>query len=222
MKTLIEKQAAAAVARQNSPSRLEAFATDSPPRQRRTTKPTPGGRTATVSDRSGGGGAVSQPHHRNSGGGVLLADLVSATTPPRGRGGVGPRIGSGFNIGVGVDGADGESARRSLARETYTKTFSGMQVLLVVETTRTCCFLSVENVPTKVARWLSASAREKATESKARRLAAGVTCVMRTLCLLVTVQLCRNAQNRVEGCSTLIPCRGCHCVPRPRPMVRAG
>lgn len=150
MKTLIEKQAAAAVARQNSPSRLEAFATNSPPRQRRTTKSTPSGRTAAAFDRSGSGGAATQLRHGNPGGSIPLADLVSATTSPRSRGVVRTRIGGGFNTGVDIDGSDRESARRSLARETYTKTFSGMQVRFAIGATgkELCCFLLVESVPT--------------------------------------------------------------------------
>lgn len=134
MKMLIEKQAAAA-ARLNSPSRLEAFAADSPPRQRTAKSARPGGtanvaRTRALAARSGGsgggGGAASPPWQTNSGGGVSLAHLVSATTPPRRGVGIPPE---GFS--VGLDGArEDAAARRSLAQETYTKTFSGMQVQL--------------------------------------------------------------------------------------------
>lgn len=60
---------------------------------------------------------------------MSLAELVAATTPPRSRGGIDTRIGCGFKSGgVRVDGGDGREAQRSMARETYTKTFSGMQV----------------------------------------------------------------------------------------------
>ena len=132
MRTLIEKQAAAAAARQNSPSRLEAFAADSPTRQRSTAKSTlgSGDGPSLGSSRGGGGwGAVSPPHHEKSAGGVSLAELVAATTPPRSRGGIDTRIGCSFKGGgVHVDGGDAREAQRSMARETYTKTFSGMQV----------------------------------------------------------------------------------------------
>ena len=129
---LIEKQAAAA-AHLNSPSRLEAFAADSPPHRRRprTSPPTGGGKGSGSGGGDGGGrgrrdgdAASPQLHRAGSSGGIALSELVSATTPPRrchatktGRGGSGAIVGD----GVGAE-------RRSLAQETYTKTFSGMQV----------------------------------------------------------------------------------------------
>lgn len=128
MKMLIEKQAAAA-ARLNSPSRLEAFAADSPPHRRRPRTPTSarGGGGEGGEGGGGGGGAVSPLPRCSSSGGIALSELISATTPPRRRGAMNVEAGS--NVGghpVGSRGG-GEAARRSLAQETYTKTFSGMQ-----------------------------------------------------------------------------------------------
>lgn len=117
MKMLIEKQAAAA-ARLNSPSRLEAFAADSPPRRRR--RPgTPTKTSGGTDRRRGGRDAVSSPSPRRtaSAGGIALSDLISATTPPKVR-----------SSAVKVDVGGGAGRRRSLAQETYTKTFTGMQV----------------------------------------------------------------------------------------------
>lgn len=124
MKMLIEKQAAAA-ARLNSPSRLEAFAADSPPHRRRPRTPTKvggGGSGGGRSDRSDDRGRVSSPspRHTSPGGGIALSELVSATTPPR-------RRPSAIKIDAS-GGMEGAELRRSLAQETYTKTFSGMQV----------------------------------------------------------------------------------------------
>lgn len=132
MKMLIEKQAAAA-AHLNSPSRLEAFAADSPPHRRRprTPPPTGGGRGSGSGGGDGGGrrrrdgdAASPQPHRTGSSGGIALSELVSATTPPRRRHAT--KTGRGGNVAVVGDGLGAE--RRSLAQETYTKTFSGMQV----------------------------------------------------------------------------------------------
>lgn len=124
MKMMIEKQAAAA-AHLNSPSRLEAFAADSPPRRRpRTPSSARGEGGRGRGGGGGGGGAVSPPPRRtDSGGGIALSELVSAASPPR-KGASVARVVQG---GAGGEGR-GESARRSLAQETYTKTFSGMQV----------------------------------------------------------------------------------------------
>ncbi|CAN0096130.1 unnamed protein product, partial [Ectocarpus fasciculatus] len=128
MKMLIEKQAAVAAAtRLNSPSRLEAFAADSPPHRRRPRTPTKvgggggGGGGGGRSDRSDDRGRVSSPSPRHTppGGGIALSELVSATTPPR-------RRPSAIKIDAS-GGIEGAELRRSLAQETYTKTFSGMQ-----------------------------------------------------------------------------------------------
>ncbi|CAB1097207.1 unnamed protein product [Ectocarpus sp. CCAP 1310/34] len=128
MKMLIEKQAAAAASRLNSPSRLEAFAADSPPHRRRPRTPTKvgsggggggrGGRSDKSDDR--GGAPSPSPRHTSPGGGIALSELVSATTPPRRR-----------SSAIKLDargGNEGAELRRSLAQETYTKTFTGMQV----------------------------------------------------------------------------------------------
>lgn len=123
MKMMIEKQAAAA-ARLNSPSRLEAFAADSPPRRRPRTPNSARGGGGRGGGGGSGGGAVSPPPRRtDSGGGIALAELVAAASPPRKSASV-ARIVEGAVGGEGRGGA----ARRSLAQETYTKTFSGMQV----------------------------------------------------------------------------------------------
>lgn len=129
MKMLIEKQAAAA-ARLNSPSRLEAFAADSPPRRRR--RPGTPTKTSGGADRGdirrGGRDAISSPpspRRTASAGGIALSELVSATTPPRSRS-------STLKMDVG-GGAGTAEQRRSLAQETYTKTFTGMQVSFHVE-----------------------------------------------------------------------------------------
>lgn len=130
MKMLIEKQAAAA-ARLNSPSRLEAFAADSPPRRRRLGTPTKGsgggsgGVDGSASWRGGRDAFSSPPAPRRtaSAGGIALSELVSATTPPRNRS-------SAMKIDVN-GGLEGAEQRRTLAQETYTKTFTGMQVQLL-------------------------------------------------------------------------------------------
>lgn len=117
MKMLIEKQAAAAAAatRLNSPSRLEAFAADSPPRRRRPRTP--------KNVRSGGRGdrdAMSSPpapRRTASSGGIPLTELISATTPPRKR-----------SSSIKIDADCGMGQGRPLAQETYAKTFTGMQV----------------------------------------------------------------------------------------------
>ena len=121
MKMLIEKQAAAA-ARLNSPSRLEAFAADSPPRRRRrpgTPTKASGGADRGGSRHGGRDAILSPPSPRRtaSAGGIALSELVSATTPPRRR-----------SSALKMDVAGGAGERRSLAQETYTKTFTGMQV----------------------------------------------------------------------------------------------
>lgn len=123
MKMLIEKQAAAA-ARLNSPSRLEAFAADTPPRRRR--RPGTPTRASGGADRGesrhGGRDAISSPpspRRTASAGGIALSELVSATTPPRSR--PSPLK---MDIGGGARGAE----QRRMAQETYTKTFTGMQV----------------------------------------------------------------------------------------------
>eukprot|EP00903_Cladosiphon_okamuranus_P006154 g6055.t1 len=121
MKMLIEKQAAAA-ARLNSPSRLEALAADSPPRRRRrpgTPTKESDGADRGGSSRQGGRDAISSPpspRRTASAGGIALSELVSATTPPRSR-----------SSALKVDVGGGAGERRSLAQETYTKTFTGMQ-----------------------------------------------------------------------------------------------
>lgn len=128
MKMLIEKQAAAAASRLNSPSRLEAFAADSPPHRRRPRTPTKvgsgggGGGRGGRSDRSDDRGRAPSPspRHTSPGGGIALSELVSATTPPRRRSSA-----IKFDASGGNEGAE---LRRSLAQETYTKTFAGMQV----------------------------------------------------------------------------------------------
>lgn len=129
MKMLIEKQAAAAACL-HSPSRLEAFAADSPPRRRRRGRPgTPtkssgGSGVDSCGSRTGGRDAFSSPltpRRTASAGGIALSELVSATTPPRKR----PLA---MKIDVGGD-MGGAEQRQSLAQETYTKTFTGMQVL---------------------------------------------------------------------------------------------
>lgn len=130
MRMLIEKQVAVAANRLKSPSRLGEFAANSPPRQR-TAKfgrsGSAGGRApAAVPDGRGAGGTASPACHANTGGGVSLAELASTSTAPRARGGEGTRTRDG--IGVSVEVGGGREARRSLAQETYTKTFSGMQV----------------------------------------------------------------------------------------------
>ena len=136
---LIEKQAAAA-AHLNSPSRLEAFAADSPPRRHRRPRTPPsasgvnggGGSNGGRRRRDGGDGeAVSPQAHRagaGSSGGIALSELVSATTPPRSRRHATQTGRSVGGVGVVGGGGGGAEHRRSLAQETYTKTFSGMQV----------------------------------------------------------------------------------------------
>ncbi|CAM9280710.1 unnamed protein product [Ectocarpus sp. 6 AP-2014] len=127
MKMLIEKQAAAAASRLNSPSRLEAFAADSPPHRRRPRTPTKvgsgggGGGRGGRSDRSDDRGRAPSPspRHTSPEGGIALSELVSATTPPRRRSSA-----IKFDASGGNEGAE---LRRSLAQETYTKTFTGMQ-----------------------------------------------------------------------------------------------
>lgn len=127
MKMLIEKQAAAA-ARLNSPSRLEAFAADSPPRRRRhpgTPTKASGGADRGGGSRHGGRDAIMSPpspRRTASAGGIALSELVSATTPPRSR-----------SSALKVDaGGGGVGERRTLAQETYTTTFTGMQVLCLL------------------------------------------------------------------------------------------
>lgn len=133
MKMLIEKQAAAA-AHLNSPSRLEAFAADTPPRRRRrpgTPTKTSGAGDCDGGSRRGGRGAISSPpspRRTASAGGIALSELVSATTPPR-------RKSSALKMDHS-GGAGGAEQRRALAQETYTKTFTGMQVLVCSVTTR--------------------------------------------------------------------------------------
>lgn len=140
---LIEKQAAAA--RLSSPSRLETFAANSPPRQRATKSSRQGGgRTANGCGRKrvtehdkviGGEDNASTPNWTSSTRGVPLTDLVSAISPPRTYGAK-QRVGEGSNVRVDAPRrSDGRRGRidtakvcKSLARETYTKTFSGMQV----------------------------------------------------------------------------------------------
>ncbi|CAN0123526.1 unnamed protein product, partial [Scytosiphon promiscuus] len=116
MKMLIEKQAAAAAAatRLNSPSRLETFAADSPPRRRRPRTP-----TKMSGSSRGDRDTISSPpapHRTASSGGIALTDLISATTPPRKR-----------SSAIKVDTDREMEQRRSLAQDTYTKTFTGMQ-----------------------------------------------------------------------------------------------
>lgn len=126
MKTLIEKQAAAAAHFSNNSSRLEDFASCSPPRRPRAGDPptsarsdSRGGRRGTRNaDRAPSVGPSAEPS-----GGIALSELVSATSPPR--------RSSTTKLGGCVTGEAsgmGDAARRSLAQETYTKTFSGMQV----------------------------------------------------------------------------------------------
>lgn len=134
MKMLIEKQAAAA-ARLNSPSRLEAFAADSPPRRRRRRPTTPtkasGGGDAGGSRRGSRDADSSSPPPRRtaSAGGIALSELVSATSPPRRR----PSA-----IKIDASGKEAAAQRQSLAKETYTKTFTGMQVWNVGGTSTMC------------------------------------------------------------------------------------
>lgn len=126
MKTLIEKQAAAAAHLSNNSSRLEDFASCSPPRRPGAGDPRTSARIQPRGGRQGTRNSDTDPPvgpSVESSGGIALSQLVSATSPPQRR--------STIKLGGCVTGeASGmeDVARRSLAQETYTKTFSGMQV----------------------------------------------------------------------------------------------